>query len=201
MADSRESTEISAYQDVCNIYNDLLKFKESKQKEYEYTEKNEQEEENVKELKSFHNECEKKYEKFFYSFPILARFIIFSGMFNQECLKKFFKYYYSFKEMPKSYDEFCERQCEYVYLFNLDIITNMCNKNGGRRLKKEMLESKAKKERDSIKDKLVEEYNNFMKLIEEVKVNDKEKDSELKKDRLRNLICSLKQQQQQQQEQ
>ena len=97
--------------------------------------------------------------------------------------------------MPKTYEDYCDRQCEYVYLFNLELITNMCNKNGSRKIKKDILETKAKKEKEKIKEKLVEEYNNFMKLIEEVKVNDKEKESQTKKDRLRNMILSLKNQQ------
>jgi hypothetical protein len=192
----KESTEQSAFQDACNIFNDMLNFKKLKQKNYEYSgTKPEVEEENIKELKEFHDTCEKKYDKFFYSFPIIARFIIFSNMFSHECLKQFFKFYFSFKEMPKTYEEYCDRQCEYVYLFNLELITNMCNKNGSRKLKKDILEDKAKKEKEKIKEKLVEEYNNFMKVIEEVKVNDKEKESQTKKDRLRNMILSLKNQQ------
>lgn len=192
-----ESTEESAFLDACHIYNDLEKFKALKQKDYAYTDKDDTvEETNINELKEFNNDCEKKYDKFFHSFPIIARFIIFSGMFDKVCLRNFFKYYYTFKEIPKTYEDFCDRQCEYVYLFNLEIITNMCNKNGGRRLKKEMLEAKAKKEKENIKNKLVEEYNNFMKLIEDVKVNDKENGSQLKKDRLRNMILSLKEKQQ-----
>ena len=196
MNDNKESTEQTAYQDACSILNDLLNFKNINKKTYEYSgENNEKEEENMKELKEFHDICEKKYDKFFYSFPIIARFIIFSGMFSHECLKQFFKYYFSFKEMPKTYEDYCDRQCEYVYLFNLELITNMCNKNGSRKIKKDILETKAKKEKEKIKAKLVEEYNNFMKLIEEVKVNDKEKESQTKKDRLRNMILSLKNQQ------
>lgn len=187
----KESTEKSAFQDVCNIYNDLLKFKEVKQNKFEYTEKDDVESQNVKDLKDFHSECEKKYEKFFYSFPILARFIIFSDMFNVECLKNFFKYYFTFKELPKSYEEFCDRQCEYVYMFNLNMVKSICNKNGGRKLKMDVLEAKAKKEKDNIKNKLVEEYNNFLKLVEDVKVNDKESESQLKKERLRNMILSM----------
>ena len=192
----KESTEQSAYLDACNILNDLLQFKDINKKNYDYSaENNEKEEENIKELKEFHDICEKKYDKFFYSFPIIARFIIFSGMFSNECLKQFFKYYFSFKDMPKTYEEYCDRQCEYVYLYNLELINNMCNKNGSRKIKKDILENKAKKEKELIKVKLVEEYNNFMKVIEEVKVNDKEKNSQTKKDRLRNMILSLKNQQ------
>ena len=189
----KEVNENAAFQDACNIYNDLLKFKQLKKKSYDYDNKNDENEEiNIKELNEFHTTCEKKYEKFFYSFPIIARFIIFSGMFSEICLKKLFKYYFAFDEAPKTYEDFCDRQCHYVYLYNLELITSLCNKNGGRKLKKEILENKAKIEKEKIKEKLVEEYNNFMKLIEEVKVNDKEKDSQLKKDRLRNIILSLK---------
>ena len=43
---------------------------------------------------------------------------------------------------------------------------------------------------DDIKNKLVEEYNNFMRLVEEVKVADKEKDAQQMRERLRNMILS-----------
>jgi hypothetical protein len=66
----------------------------------------------------------------------------------------------------------------------------MCNKNGGRRLKNEVLEAKAKKQKDEIKNKLLEEYNNFTRLVEEVKIADKDKDAEQMRERLRNMILS-----------
>jgi hypothetical protein len=183
-------SEEVAFKDVCSIYTELEKLKKEKQKNYEFSQKEDEETQNLEDLNKFHSEAEKKYDKFFYSFPIIARFIIFSGMFSIECLRQFFKYYFSFKEMPKTYEDFCDRQCEYVYMFNLEIITQMCNRNGGRRLKTEVLEAKAKKQKDDIKNKLVEEYNNFMRLVEEVKVADKDKDAEQMRERLRNMILN-----------
>ena len=190
MEKREDISEMDALKDACSIYEELEKLKIEKQKAYEFSLKEEVESENLKDLNMFHKEAEKKYDKFFYSFPILARFIIFSGMFNVECLKNFFKYYFNFKEMPKTYEEYCDRQCEYVYIFNLEIIKQMCNKNGGRRLKNEVLEAKAKKQKDEIKNKLLEEYNNFTRLVEEVKIADKDKDAELMRERLRNMILS-----------
>ena len=183
-------SESNAFKDACAINDDLEKLKAEKQKQYEFSEKDDVESKNSEELNKFHSEAEKKYDKFFYSFPIIARFIIFSGMFNKDYLKQFFKYYFSFKEIPKTYEEFCDRQCEYVYIFNLEIIKQMCSKNGGRKMKTEVLEAKAKKQKDEIKNKLVEEYNHFMRLVEEVKVADKEKDVQQMRDRLRNMILT-----------
>ena len=183
-------SEGAALKDACSIYEELEKLKQENKKNYDFSQKEEEEQKNLDDLNKFHSEAEKKYDKFFYSFPIIARFIIFSGMFSRECLKEFFKYYFSFKEMPKTYEEFCDRQCHYVYIFNLEIITQMCNRNGGRRLKADVLEAKAKKQKDDIKNKLVEEYNNFMKLVEEVKVADKDKEAEQMRERLRNMILN-----------
>lgn len=185
-------SELVALRDACSIYEELEKLKMERQKNYEFSREEEEENNNLDDLKKFHSDMEKKYDKFFYSFPIIARFIIFSGVFNRDCLKDFFKYYYSFKEMPKTYDDFCDRQCHYIYIYNLEIIKQMCNRNGGRRLKNDVLEAKAKKQKDEIKNKLVEEYNNFMRLVEEVKVADKDKDAQQMRERLRNMILSKK---------
>jgi hypothetical protein len=185
--------EKTAFEDAFKINQDLLTFKETLNNNLEYKgEDNKEELDNTKKLEEFYKECEKKYEKFFYSFPIVAKLIIFSGMYSDVCLVKFFKYYYEFKDLPKTYDEYVDRQTEYIYIFNVDIINQLSNKPGIRKLKKDVLENKAKQEKEKMKKKLIEEYETFMKMMSEVKENKVEEEMKNKRQRLQIMLEELK---------
>jgi hypothetical protein len=182
----KEQVIKDSFDDACSLQNDFLEFI----KELE----NEKEDEKIIKLEEFYKKSELKYDKFFHTFAVVTKLIIFSNIFSVTTLHKFLKKFFEHNEMPKTYEEYLDRQLEYVYLYNIEVIENYNNKPGNRKISLNTLEKKALEQKEEFKKKLLDDYNKFNEMMTKIKEKSKNDEINEKKEKLKRMIMNIKKQ-------
>jgi hypothetical protein len=136
---------------------------------------------------------EETHKNFIHTFPIVAKFIIFSNVFTVKSFKEFVDEYYSKKQKfgyAKTYEEFCKKQCLYYQIHYKNSMIEQNGKNLSKKISIDAINELAKKATARIEGELVKEFAQFKDICDRVQTTTKDERVEYKREKLKKFLLT-----------